>query len=50
VLLGDGADSFTTAATIDSGSYFLPEGRGPTSVAVGDFNGDHDPDQAVADE
>jgi VCBS repeat-containing protein len=50
VLRGDGAGSFTTAATIDSGSYLPAALRGPTSVAVGDFNGDQDLDLAVANE
>jgi VCBS repeat-containing protein len=39
-----------TAATIDSGSYLPAALRGPTSVAVGDFNGDQDLDLAVANE
>jgi VCBS repeat-containing protein len=47
VLRGDGSGRFTAATTIASG---LASSRGPTSVAVGDFNQDQDPDLAVANE
>ena len=50
VLRGDGAGRFTVAATIASGSYRPAELREPASVAVGDFNDDHDPDLAVANQ
>jgi VCBS repeat-containing protein len=50
VLRGDGTGRFTVAATIASGSYQPAELREPASVAVGDFNGDHDPDLAVANQ
>jgi len=43
VLLGNGAGAFTAAP----GSPF-PVGAWPTSVAVGDFNGDGKPDLAIA--
>jgi VCBS repeat-containing protein len=50
VLRGDGSGSFTAATTIASGSHLPTSDRGPTSVAVGDFNDDQDPDLAVANE
>ena len=50
VLRGDGSGSFTAATTIASGSHLPASDRGPTSVAVGNFNGDQDPDLAVANE
>jgi VCBS repeat-containing protein len=50
VLRGDGAGRFTVAAIIASGSYRPAELREPASVAVGDFNDDHDPDLAVANQ
>jgi VCBS repeat-containing protein len=50
VLRGDGSGSFTAATTIASGSYLPASNRGPTSVAVGNFNDDQDPDLAVANE
>jgi FG-GAP-like repeat len=43
VLLGDGSGSFTAAP----GSPF-PGGGDPQGVAIGEFNGDSDPDLAVA--
>jgi predicted NUDIX family NTP pyrophosphohydrolase len=50
VLRGDGSGSFTAATTIASGSHLPAWDRGPTSVALGNFNGDQDPDLAVANE
>jgi VCBS repeat-containing protein len=50
VLRGDGTGGFATAGTIASDSYPLSSLRGPTSVAVGNFNGDGDPDLAVANQ
>jgi VCBS repeat-containing protein len=50
VLRGDGAGGFTVAATIASGASLPASNREPASVAVGDFNGDHDPDLAVANQ
>ena len=43
MLLGSAGANFTAPATVASGSD-------PDSVAVGDFNGDGDPDLAVADQ
>jgi hypothetical protein len=43
VLRGDGTGSFTAAASVPAGSF-------PTSVVVGDFNQDADPDLAVAEQ
>ncbi len=50
VLRGDGSGSFTAATTIASGSHLPASDRGPTSVAVGNFNDDQDPDLAVANQ
>jgi hypothetical protein len=44
VLVGDGTGSFTAAATLP----LTNDGR-PTSIVAGDFNGDPDPDLAVAE-
>ena len=41
VLLGNGDGSFQSAVNYDTDSY-------PSSVAIGDLNGDGDPDLAVA--
>ena len=43
ILLGDGAGSFSAATNFGAGSY-------PSSVAVGDFNGDGKQDLAVANQ
>jgi hypothetical protein len=40
VLLGDGAGGFSPAVN-------FPTGNAPTSIAVGDFNGDGYPDLAI---
>jgi VCBS repeat-containing protein len=50
VLRGNGSGSFTVATTIASGFHIPAFLRGPTSVAVGNFNNDPDPDLAVANE
>jgi VCBS repeat-containing protein len=50
VLRGGGNGSFTAATSIASGSHLPTSDRGPTSVAVGNFNDDQDPDLAVANE
>ena len=42
VLLGNGDGTFQAAVNFVAGTY-------PSSVAVGDFNGDRKPDLAVAD-
>ncbi len=46
ILLGGAGANFGAATTVPVGSY--PDTAFPTSVAVGDFNGDSDPDLAVA--
>ncbi len=50
VLRGGGSGSFTAATIIASGSHLPASDRGPTSVAVGNFNDDQDPDLAVANQ
>jgi VCBS repeat-containing protein len=45
VLVGGGDGTFGTASEVSSIA-----GSGPAAIAVGDFNGDHDPDLAVANQ
>ncbi|MGH8881395.1 MAG: FG-GAP repeat domain-containing protein, partial [Stackebrandtia sp.] len=51
LLIGPGATSATAATQVSFGPVAnVPTGDGPASVAVGDFNGDANPDLAVANQ